>query len=106
MLLLDELLLLLGDLGRGQRGSAASMALLSWPWQGYSPGQAAQHQQNKDKGSAEGPQGHREGRQGMAELPLSHFEGHGERNRFSSLAGYVRGVTPALSTRWAIAEEK
>lgn len=39
MLLLDELLLLLGDLGRGQRGSAAPpRALLSRPRQGYSPG--------------------------------------------------------------------
>lgn len=93
MLLLDELLLLLGDLGRGQQGSAAPpMALLSRPRQGYSPAQAAPHQQNRDKGSAEGPRGHREGRQGMAELRLSHFEGHGDRNRLGETFSPPAGV--------------
>lgn len=115
VLLLDELLLLLGDLAEGrQRGSAAPTAAPSWPRQGYGPARAAQHPQNSDKGSAEGPEGHGEGRRGGgegAELPpepppWTWGKKRAGRDGVTPTLGCAMSVTPALSIIWATGEGK
>lgn len=74
---------------------------------GLQPGTSCPTPAKRSQGVSEGPEGHGKGRQGVAELPLCHLLGHGERN---GLGGRVspppQGVTPALSTVWATREEK